>query len=335
MVRFVSYGLGPIGSLIASVALTKHGYELVGAIDVSPGIVGKDVGQVLGLNKLMGIKVESNAEAILKDAKPDVVFHATGSYLDKVYDQISLSIAHRADVISTCETLAYPYYRYPELAAKLDREAKEHGVSVVGLGINPGFLMDLLPSLLTAPCVKISRIEVTRSLDASKRRKSFQKKIGLGLSQEEFRKKLLSGDITCHVGFSESIFLMASIIGVKLQEVTETTVPILANEKISMGDVQIDELHVRGIIGHGIGYLDGVEFIRLRLIAAVGEQDYEEVKIYGEPNLTWKCSTGTPGDIATAAIVVNSVRRVMEAKPGLLTVKDILPIACPIVSVKL
>ncbi|MEM2910469.1 MAG: dihydrodipicolinate reductase [Nitrososphaerota archaeon] len=335
MVRFVSYGLGPIGLLIASVALTRHGYELVGAIDISPSIVGRDVGQVLGLNKLMGIKVESNAETVLKNVKPDVVFHATGSYLDKVYSQISLSIVHRADVISTCETLAYPYYRYPELAAKLDKEAKEHGVSVMGLGINPGFLMDLLPSLLTAPCVKISKIEVTRSLDASNRRKSFQKKIGLGLSQEEFKKRLLSGDITCHVGFSESILLMASIIGVKLQDVTETTEPLLAKKEISIGDVQIKESHVRGIVGQGVGYLDGLDFIRLKLIAAVGEQDYEEVKIYGEPNLTWRCNTGTPGDIATAAIVVNSVQRVAEAKPGLLTVKDILPIACPVVSVKL
>lgn len=335
MVRFVSYGLGPIGSLIASVALARNGYELVGAIDVSPSIVGKDVGQVLGLNKLMGIKVESDAETVLKNTKPDVVFHATGSYLDKVHDQISLSIVHHADVISTCETLAYPYYRYPELAAKLDNEAKKYGVSVVGLGINPGFLMDLLPSLLTAPCVKISKIEVTRSLDASKRRKSFQKKIGLGLSQEEFRRRLLSGDITCHVGFSESVLLIASIIGVKLQEVTETTEPLLAKEEISVGDIQIKESHVRGIVGHGIGYINGLDFIRLKLIAAVGEEDYEEIKIRGEPSLTWRCVTGTPGDIATAAIVVNSVQRVIEARPGLLTVKDILPPVCPVVDVKL
>lgn len=335
MVRFVSYGLGPIGALIASVALTKHDYELAGAIDISPSIVGKDVGQVLGLDKVMGIKVEADAEAVLKKAKPDVVFHATGSYLDKVYDQILLSITHRADVISTCETLAYPYYRYPGLAAKLDEKAKEYGVSVVGLGINPGFLMDILPSLLTAPCVRISKIEVTRSLDASKRRKSFQKKIGLGLSKDEFRKKLLSGDITCHVGFSESILLMASIIGVKLQDVTETTEPILAKERVIIDDLQIDESCVKGIIGYGVGYLNGSEFIVLKLIAAVGEQEYEETKIHGEPELTWRCVTGTPGDIATAAIVVNSVRRVTEAKPGLLTAKDILPIACPVVSAKL
>ncbi|PUA32904.1 MAG: dihydrodipicolinate reductase [Candidatus Terraquivivens tikiterensis] len=335
MVSFVSYGLGSIGSLIASVAVTRYGYEMLGAIDVSSDVVGKDVGEVLGLSKLMGIKVESDAEKVLKHAKPDVVFHATGSYLDKVYDQISLSVTHGADVISTCETLAYPYYRYPGLTAKLDEEAKRYGVSVVGLGINPGFLMDLLPSLLTAPCINVRKIEVTRSLDASKRRKSFQKKIGLGLSQEEFERRLLSGDITCHVGFSESILLMASIMGIKLQDVTEMTEPLLAKEDVHVGGLQIKGSQVRGIVGQGIGYLDGMEFIKLKLIAAVGEEDYDEVKVYGEPNLTWRCTTGTPGDIATVAMVLNSVRRVMEARPGLLTVKDILPITCPNVSMKL
>jgi len=283
MVSFVSYGLGSIGSLIASVAVTRYGYEMLGAIDVSSDVVGKDVGEVLGLSKLMGIKVESDAEKVLKHAKPDVVFHATGSYLDKVYDQISLSVTHGADVISTCETLAYPYYRYPGLTAKLDEEAKRYGVSVVGLGINPGFLMDLLPSLLTAPCINVRKIEVTRSLDASKRRKSFQKKIGLGLSQEEFERRLLSGDITCHVGFSESILLMASIMGIKLQDVTEMTEPLLAKEDVHVGGLQIKGSQVRGIVGQGIGYLDGMEFIKLKLIAAVGERITTRLRYTASP----------------------------------------------------
>lgn len=330
-VRFVSYGFGPIGSLIAKTALKKTGFEIVGAIDISKDLVGKDVGEVMGIGKL-GVKIESDAEDVLKRSRPDVVFHATKSYLDAVYDQIVLSISMGSNLISTCETLVYPYYRYPEIASRLDRISKEKGVRVIGLGINPGFLMDVLPALLTAPCESIRRIEVTRVVDAGKRRRSFQAKIGLGLSKEAFDEKLSSGEITCHVGFSESILLMASMLNVKLDRVVERTEPILARDPIRSSNIFIDKGYVIGIIGYGLGYIGRDELIRLCMIAALGENDYDEIKIYGEPSISWRCTTGVPGDIATASIVINSVPNVLNARAGLLTVRDILPISCKSIS---
>jgi Uncharacterized conserved protein related to dihydrodipicolinate reductase len=211
-IRAVVYGVGPIGQLIARVALEK-GFDVVGAIDIDPQKVGKDLGEVLGLGKTLGIKVESDADKVLRDSNPDVVLHSTGSFFDKVYPQIMRAVRVGADVVSTCETLAWPWYRYPDLAELVDNYARNYGSTVLGAGVNPGFVFDVLPAVLSTILTRLEKITVTRSLDASKRRYSFQKKIGLGMTPTQFREALGRGEITAHVGFAESVLLMASMMG--------------------------------------------------------------------------------------------------------------------------
>ncbi len=320
--RAVVYGLGPIGQLIAKVAL-ERGIELVGAIDIDPSKVGRDVGELIGLKSSIGIRVEGDADKVLNETKPDVVLHSTGTWLDKVYPQLVKAIRVGADVVSTCETLAWPWYRYPELAELLDNYAKAHGSTVLGAGVNPGFALDVLPAVLTVTLTRLSRVRVVRSLDASRRRYSFQRKIGLGMSLSQFKEALAKGDITAHVGFAESVLLMASMMGIRLDRVEEGQEAIVADRHYETQYFKVEEGQVRGVVGHGSGFVGSNEVIRVELRACIACEDYEEVTLEGEPTVTWR-SSGTPGDPATAAVVVNLAKRIIDAKPGLITLKDLV-----------
>jgi 4-hydroxy-tetrahydrodipicolinate reductase len=321
--RFVSYGLGYIGRTIAKIAIDR-GLEMVGGIDKDPRLIGKDLETVIGAEVAPSIRVSASPEEILRETTPDIVFHATGSFLDKVFNEIMLSVDAGARVVSTCETLCYPYYRYPRLAEEIDEAAKAKGVNVLGTGINPGFIMDLLPAVMTTCVMKLEKLSVVRCLDASKRRQSFQKKIGLGLTLDEFKSKLASGEITSHVGLSESVLLISSMLSLGIEEVREEQTPILAEEEIRLSSTAIGKERVRGVVAVGAGSKQGKELIRLEFVALVGiqGQEYEEIRIEGAPSVTWR-SSGTAGDLATGAVVVNTALHLPNVRAGLLTMKDL------------
>lgn len=325
-VRFAVYGVGPIGSLIVRHGLERSWMELVGAFDIDPLKVGRDVGEVIGLSEKIGVIVEKPSIGVLRTVEADIILHATGSFLDKVYEQILDSVKANSDVISTCETLSYPYYRYPELAEELDKEAKKNNSTILGVGINPGFLLDLLPAVLSTPCIKIEKITARRIIDASKRRESFKRKIGLGLDPEVFSEEVKKGRLTAHVGYAESVHLLADALNLKLESVYEKQEAIVADEEIEMDDLSIQSGKVRGISGYGIGLVEGKEIIRVEFIAAADvREEFEEVIIEGTPRIVWRSVGGTPGDIATAAVVLNYVPIVLGSEPGLTIVTRLRP----------
>ncbi len=323
-IRVIVYGLGAIGMLIAKHLYDKEWAELVGAIDIDPSKVGRDVGELLGLGSI-GARVAHDDEAIgfIKNSNVDVVVHTVTTYLDKAYKQLEKAINAGAHVVSTSETLAYPWYRFPDLANKLDALAKSKNVSVIGTGVNPGFIFDTLPAFLTSVCIRVDRIKVVRSIDASKRRYPFQKKYGLSLRPDEFYDKMKKGEITAHVGYAESIMLISSMLGVKIDRVVEKQEPVIADKHMKTKYFDIPEGHVAGIRGLGIGFVNNKEFVVLELIASVGRSDYDEIIIEGVPPLKWRNEYGTSGDIATAAMVTNMIPKIVNAKPGLLTMADI------------
>src|SRR3990170_7696953 len=189
-IRVVCCGMGAVGSIIARLLLEKEGVEIVGVIDIAKDKVGKDLGQVLELNKKLGVIVTDNVDDVLSKACCDVVVHATGSYLKDLYNQIAPLAKYGVNVISTCEELSYPYLTEPELAKKLEALGVKYAMTFLGTGINPGFLMDTLVITLTGVCQKIDKIKAVRVMNAATRRVPFQEKIGAGLSVSEFKEKI-------------------------------------------------------------------------------------------------------------------------------------------------
>lgn len=110
--KVVQYGIGPIGQSCLRTILTKNNHiKLVGAIDIDPNRVGKDVSEILGLDAPVGVQVSADAEEVLSRTKPDVVVHTTSSFLARMYDQLVLCAKHGANVISSTEELSYPFDR--------------------------------------------------------------------------------------------------------------------------------------------------------------------------------------------------------------------------------
>jgi 4-hydroxy-tetrahydrodipicolinate reductase len=318
--RVVLYGIGAIGSRIAKFLLDKNGVEIVGAIDVAKEKVGKDLGDVLGIGKRLGVRVSDDPDAVLSKANASIVIHSTTSFLKQAYPQIAKIIEHGVNVVSTCEELSYPYATDQELAKKLDESAKKQKVTVLGTGINPGFMMDTLVITLTGVCQTVERIKVARVLDATKRRIQFQKKIGIGLTIDEFKEKMEKKRITLHVGLEQSISLIASALGWELDEIR------VENEAI-----QAKQGQVIGLRQCGRGIKRGEEIITLDLQAYVGvEEEYDSIDIEGTPSIHMKSSPGIHGDLGTVAVIVNSIPKVINAEPGLVAMKDLpIPSATP------
>ena len=220
-INLIIYGCGVMGRKAAQALLDKKSFKVVGAVDIDPELVGKDLGEILDKPEKLGVVIEKDAEALFSKVKAHAVVHTTTSHLKSVFSQITQCLKAGLNIISTCEELSYPWKRNPELARELDSLAKEQGVTVVGTGINPGYLMDTLPLVLTGPCLKVKSIKVTRMMNSAKRRVPFQVKVGTGLTQEEFKQKIEDKVITGHVGLLESINMIADGLGWELDEAVE------------------------------------------------------------------------------------------------------------------
>lgn len=328
-VRAVIFGCGPIGCSVARYAAQRTDIELVGAIDIDESLAGRDLGEVAGVDSKLGVTVSADTDNVLSETRPDVVFLTTSSFMVMVYPQIEKCVRAGANVISTCEELSFPYRKSPQLAAETDRVAKAHSVTVLATGVNPGFLMDTWPLFMTGVCRQVERIRAVRVQDASPRRGPFQKKIGAGRTLEEFETLVASGTLK-HVGLPESIAMIADGLGWELDDITESIKPVIATRQVKTDFVTVEPGQAAGVRQVGRGLRAGEELITLEFEAAVGgSESYDAVYITGTPNLEVVIKGGTHGDIATAAITVNCIHRVVEARPGLLTMKDLPVVTAP------
>ena len=322
-IKVVIYGIGPIGERIARVVLEKEGLMIVGAIDFARDKVGRDLGDLLGIGRKLGVVVTEDPDSLFERLDADVALVATTSYVKTVYSQIVRCIEAGMDVITTSEELAYPWVNEPQLASEIDGLAKRYGVTVLGAGVNPGFLLDTLPIVLTTLCRDVKRIEGTRAVPTGTRRASFQKKIGTGMSPEEFRRKLEAGEITGHVGFTQSISLTAAALGWKLDEIRELPPePVIADREVRTTYTTVMPGQMLGYNAVAEGIKDGQVVIRYKLVMHAGvEEGYQEYVIEGTPTIRVRMSQ-IIGDWETAHVVVNMIPRVLNARPGLLTMLD-------------
>jgi hypothetical protein len=323
-IRVIQYGLGPIGSAVARHVTERAGLELVGGVDIDPAKVGKDVGEVIGLDRSLGFAVVEKLGQVLERTATDVVLHTTSSYFDLFKDQIIEILEAGLDIVSTAEELSFPWLAHPKEAAEIDAVAKRVGKTVLGTGVNPGFLMDSLPLKLTAICQRVDRIDVTRVINASTRRGPFQAKIGSGMTVDDFKAKMAAGRMG-HVGLPESVDMVFHTLGKNLARYESDVEPVVADRPTRTDHFEVQPGQVRGLRQVARAYTDEGEFMTLTFIAALeAGDDGDTIKITGTPDLEVKLK-GTNGDLATVAIAVNAIRRVREAAPGLVTMRD-LPI---------
>ncbi|MFH1742986.1 MAG: dihydrodipicolinate reductase [bacterium] len=322
-IKLVQMGLGPMGIKLCNLALKKQGIELVGVVELAN--VGSDAGEVLGLDKKIGIAISDDINAVLA-AKPDIVMHSTVSQIEMARDQLVPIIKAGVNVVSTCEELSYPWFTRPDISQALDDLARENNVTILGTGVNPGFCMDTFPIVMTGVCQSVEHVAVSRIQDASSRRLPFQKKIGAGLTPTEFADLKATGKLR-HVGLEESAGMIAKAMGWRIEEYSETIDPIIAKEAVSSDYLQVMPGQAVGVEQIAIAKMGGREIIRMVFQAYLGApESHDTVTITGTPNVKATVPNGIHGDLATAAMAVNALPRVIKAPPGFTTMLDLPPV---------
>jgi hypothetical protein len=325
MTKILQVGLGPLGVKTVQFAAAR-GFKIVAAVDSNPQLIGRDVGEVCGLKK-MGVKIVATVKEAVKGKKPDIAVVTTVSSLAKLEAIVADIAKVKLSIVSTCEELSFPWKVQTSRAKKLDKLCKKHKISLLGTGVNPGFLMDFLPTVMTAVSKDVEKIEVIRVQNASVRRVPFQQKIGAALTIEQFKKKEKEGTLR-HVGLPESVDFIAARMGWKLTKKTESLNPVIAKQDISTGYKPIKAGMACGVEQIGRGFVGTKEVITLHFRAAVGEEkSYDTIKVSGNPMINSTIEGGINGDVATCAITLNAIHSVLRAQPGLVTMSDIPAVA--------
>jgi hypothetical protein len=316
-IRLLQCGLGPLGLMTLRYLYARKGFEVVAAVDKSPDLIGKDLGDLLNEASAKGIVVSADLGAAIRETQPDVCLLMTVSDLARIEGQIAEVLKNGSNVVSTCEELAFPWERDAEIASRIDKLARENGKAVLGTGVNPGFLMDFLPQTLTGLCHHVETVLVERHQDASNRRLPFQRKIGAGLTVEAFQQRYREGSLR-HVGLEESIHLIAARLGWKLDKTEDIIEPIIATEEWKSEHLTVAVGEALGVKQTGRGFRNGKVVITLDFQAAVGLQNPKDrIVIEGEPRIDSTITGGVQGDIATCSLALNTCSSILRATPGL------------------
>ena len=322
-IKIAQFGLGPIGLETLKHAASKPWAHIVGGIDIDPALAGRSLADLTGVDSLRDAKVFRSLDELLTHAKPDVIFHTAVSKIRAAVAQVEPMARAGISVVSSCEELLYPAQREPELARQLDDTCRKHGARVLGTGVNPGFVMDVLPVCLTGVCRNVSAIHIQRVVNAATRRGPLQRKIGSGLAPAEFERLFTEGKAG-HAGLKDSAALIAHCLGWNISELTETCHAMVADHDIKTPHVEVKRGQCCGLHQRGEAKVDGVLRLTLDLKMYLDAPNpHDACQIEGEPSLKMMIEGGVAGDAATVASLVNAAPRILKAPPGLLMMTDI------------
>ncbi len=325
--KFIQFGIGPLGQNLVRRAAQREGLELVGVVDPDPDKFGRPVTDLVpeaqGHTPIVAGLTELGTE---HHARVAVI--STVSSLERLLPQVQTAAQAGLHIVSTCEELSYPWQTAPDLARLIHEVCTKHEVACVGTGVNPGFLMDYLPAVLSGVCHEVHQVTVERIQDASMRRVPFQQKIGAGLTVDAFEAKRREGRLR-HVGLRESVDHLAAALNWGLDEVKETLAPVIAEHVVTSGYTRIEPGMAAGVEQVALGFRENQPVIKLRFRAAVGEaESFDAIQIRGVPDFRSVIPGGINGDIATCAVVLNAMYRIVQAQPGLTTMIDLPAVIC-------
>lgn len=328
--KVLQWGFGAMGSGMVRQILERDNVELVGVIDANPDLVGKDVGEVLGLGRTIGVKIGNDPGEALRSLKPDVTMLATGSFVTEVFDLLKMIMEAGSNAITIAEEMAFPWRIYPEYSQKLDEIARQNNVTLLGTGINPGFVLDLLVLVLTGVCGHVDKISAARINDLSPFGPTVMRTQGVGTSPKEFAEGVEKGTIVGHIGFQQSIAMIAAALGWELDEIKETKEAIVSKTQRESKYVKVEPGMVAGCRQRGYGIIKGKTVIEMdhpQQIQPEKENVFtgDYIKIDGDMHIDMSMKPEVPGGLGTINVAVNMIPHVFAARAGLLSMVD-LPI---------
>ena len=328
LIRVLVLGTGQMGSGVARVVLEKKGLKLAGAFGRRAERAGLDIGQAIGLGRELGMALAADLDTAIKQANPHIAIQTTCSTVDDAMGEITALVERGIHVISIAEEMAYPAHRAPLAAEELQRLAAANGVAILGTGINPGFVLDTLIVTLTGICAAVESIKAVRVNDLSPYGPSVLKSQGVGLTEAAFCEAVDNGSVVGHIGFPESICLIAAALGWKIERIEESREPIISTVRRETAIATVEPGQAAGCLHQAVAYREGTAAITLVhpqqvLPELEGIATGDTIEIHGTPDIRLSGSPEIPGGIGTVAIAVNAIPRVLNAAPGLHTMLDL------------
>lgn len=329
-VKVVIWGFGAMGGGMAEMLLSKKGVDIVGVCDLHPDRVGKDIYEVLGVERgdRAPVIINGNIDEVLTEGCCDVCLCATDSFTKKAFPRLKSVLEKKINVISTAEEMSYPQAQNPDLAAELNRIAKENGVTILGTGINPGLIMDLLVVCMTGCMVDVEHIEAKRVNSLSPFGPAVMEEQGVGITVDQFNAGVEDGSLAGHVGFHESVGMIADAIGWDVEKFEQQMKPIVTDidRKSPYGFAAAGD--VAGVNMTGQGFVNGqvlIDMIHPQQIEPemVGVNTGDYVTIKGTPEVNLAITPEVEGGLGTIAMCVNMIPHVINANPGLKTMIDL------------
>ncbi|MEG1528540.1 MAG: 2,4-diaminopentanoate dehydrogenase [Clostridia bacterium] len=329
-IKVAIWGFGAMGSGICKTLLGKKGVDIVGVCDIHPLRVGKSIFEMLKVERgdRADVLVQSDISKVVFNKNCDIAVLATDSYTAKAFDKIKYIVEQGVNVISTAEEMSYPKAQQPKLAQKIDLLAKEHNVSVLGTGINPGLIMDLLVVCLTGCMTDVTGIEAKRVNSLSPFGPAVMEEQGVGISVKEFEDGVTSGKLAGHVGFAESVNMIADALSWKIDKFTQQMKPIVTTVDRKSPYGKADAGDVAGVNMTGQAYVDGevkINMIHPQQIEPEMEGTFtgDYITLAGNPPVSMSIKPEVNGGIGTIAMVVNMIPACINADSGLVTMIDL------------
>ncbi|GAA1620053.1 2,4-diaminopentanoate dehydrogenase [Kribbella sancticallisti] len=322
-------GLGSIGKAAARLLIDhRSGFSLVGAITKAPEDIGHTLGEVVGSSRASDIVVGSELDELLA-LQPDIVVYATGSFLKETADDVIACTSAGVNVVSPCEELAFPFLRDADASARIDAAARSRGVTVLGTGVNPGFIFDTFLIAASGCSWDVESITGRRVVDVAGFGQNIHRRLGIGYTPEEFEAGHRQGTIAGHVGFPESVQLVAERLGLTLDTpVKEVFDPFVAETPVHTTYGDLAAGLTEGFVQRASGTVNGAEMIAFELVlhlrpAEAGMEASDSFTIHGSHPVSVTLRPGMDAIPATSAQLVNSIPGVLNAAAGLKTVKDL------------
>jgi len=316
-IRLAQFGVGPIGLECLKLAALKPWITIVGAVDIDPCKIGCSLETLTGDPSLVKTYIHGSVEELLAHNRPDVVLHSSVSKLATALTQLGPLVDRGINVVSSCEELVFPQLREPQLAAEFDALCQQKGARVVGAGVNPGFVMDLLPAFLTAVSCDVRSILIERVVNASTRRQPLQRKIGSGMPPADFGAALRAGRAG-HAGLRESLALLAHTLAWQIGPPSESAEVLMAERPIRTQFFEVLPGQTCGIHQRVEAQTSDGRSLTLDLRMALdADPAYDAVTLNGSPPLQLRIANGVAGDQATVGALINTIPRLLAAPPGL------------------
>lgn len=337
-IKVAVLGSGHMGAGIIKLLLSKEGFELVGVFGRRKERQGMDVGDAINLGRKVGVALSADLNKLLTSTSPDVVVQATSSTMEQAEEEIKAALQAGAHVVSIAEEASYPWYGSSEIADRLDKAAREKGKTILGTGINPGFVLDYLVIALTGVCYNVTKVKATRINDLSPYGYNVMTTQGVNRTKEDFEKGVADGSVVGHFGFPESMSMIAEALGWEIDRIEQKRVPIVSNVERDGGEAgKIKPGYTAGCNHTGIAYdKSGNAIIELYHPQQVhpeaeGQETGDYIEIFGEPDIKFSSGPEIPGGVGTIALAVNMIPKVLDAEPGFKTMAD-LPVPSAIMA---